>query len=104
MRQSSDPDDPLAVALAPPPNETAEDRAARLDLEAEAKRVNDEIDERIKQDRIAWKKHKNMFKLLLLGQSESGTPPSSPLCTPCIPSPRSSPRFSHFHSLLLAVE
>ncbi|RPD53456.1 G-alpha-domain-containing protein [Lentinus tigrinus ALCF2SS1-7] len=74
IRPSTDPlgEDPLAKVLAPPPGETADQRAARLREEAEAKRVNDEIDERIKQERAAWKKQKNMFKLLLLGQSESG--------------------------------
>ena len=72
IRHSSDPDDPLAAVLAPPPDESAQARAARLKQEEEAKRINDEIDERIKQDRISWKKHKSMFKLLLLGQSESG--------------------------------
>ncbi len=71
-----DPEDPLAAAMAPPPGETGEERVVRLRREAEAKRVNDEIEERIKQDRAAWKTHKNMFKLLLLGQSESGTSPS----------------------------
>ncbi|KAI0699036.1 G-alpha-domain-containing protein [Cerioporus squamosus] len=74
LRPSTDPqgEDPLARVLAPPPGETADQRAARLREEAEAKRVNDEIDERIKQERAAWKRQKNMFKLLLLGQSESG--------------------------------
>ncbi|PIL26881.1 hypothetical protein GSI_11061 [Ganoderma sinense ZZ0214-1] len=71
-RRSLDPEDPFAAAMAPPPGETADERAARLRREADAKRVNDEIEETIKQDRAAWKTHKNMFKLLLLGQSESG--------------------------------
>ena len=78
-RRSLDPEDPLAAAIAPPPGETVEERTVRLRREADAKRVNDEIEERIKQDRAAWKTHKNMFKLLLLGQSESGASPSPPV-------------------------
>lgn len=73
VRHSTDPDDPLSVALAPPPGESAQERAERLQREEDAKKVNDEIDERIKLERAAWKKQKSMFKLLLLGQSESGT-------------------------------
>ncbi|KAI9061527.1 G-alpha-domain-containing protein [Trametes sanguinea] len=71
-RISTDPDDPLAAAIAPPPNETPEERERRLRQEEEAKRISDEIDERLKLDRAAWKRHKSTFKLLLLGQSESG--------------------------------
>ncbi len=76
-----DPDDPLAAALAPPPGESAEERAARVRREEEAKRVNDEIDERLREERAAWKRHRSDFKLLLLGQSESGTP----TCLACPP-------------------
>ncbi|KAH9930402.1 G-alpha-domain-containing protein [Epithele typhae] len=71
IRHSAD-DDPLAAALAPPPGESPIDRAARLARESDARRVNDEIEETIKLDRLAWKRNKAMFKLLLLGQSESG--------------------------------
>lgn len=85
-RHSTDPDDPLSRAIAPPPGESSQERAARLHREDEAKRVNDEIDERLKQERAAWKKNKAMFKLLLLGQSESGKcPPSNP--TRSLPDP-----------------
>ncbi|KAI0945150.1 hypothetical protein AcV7_001765 [Taiwanofungus camphoratus] len=65
-------DDPLALAMAPPADETATERAERLRGEADAKRVNDAIDDAIRSERIAWKKHKAIFKLLLLGQAESG--------------------------------
>ncbi|KAI0674729.1 G-alpha-domain-containing protein [Trametes maxima] len=71
-RYPYDLDDPLAAALSPPPGETAAEREERVRAEEEAKRVSDEIDERLKQDRAAWKKQRNTFKLLLLGQSESG--------------------------------
>ena len=70
--RSIDSDDPLAKVLEPPPDETPDDRHERLRQEALAQRVSDEIDERIKQDKIAFKKKSDLFKLLLLGQSESG--------------------------------
>ena len=60
-------EDPLTLALAPPPNEMHEQRLAREAAEAEAKRVSDEIDERLRQDREREKK-KKPIKLLLLGQ------------------------------------
>jgi len=65
-------DDPLSLAIAPPADESEEDRKERLKSEAEAKRISDSIDEEIRQERIVWKKNKALFKLLLLGQSESG--------------------------------
>lgn len=68
----SDWDDPLTYALEPPPNETVEEKNAREAKEAEAKRVSDLIDESIKNDRAAMKKEKEVVKVLLLGQSESG--------------------------------
>ncbi|KAJ2991516.1 hypothetical protein NUW54_g8173 [Trametes sanguinea] len=86
-RISTDPDDPLAAAIAPPPNETPEERERRLRQEEEAKRISDEIDERLKLDRAAWKRHKSTFKLLLLGQSESGKHSSSTRL-PTYPPPR----------------
>lgn len=65
-------DDPLTRALAPPLDETAEERTARIKKEIEAQRVSDAIDEAIKQEKSALKKRRAM-KMLLLGQSESGT-------------------------------
>ncbi|KIP06671.1 hypothetical protein PHLGIDRAFT_106742 [Phlebiopsis gigantea 11061_1 CR5-6] len=64
--------DPLTQALAPPPDETDEQRAERLQKEERARRVSDEIDEQIRQERAALKKQKRPIKVLLLGQSESG--------------------------------
>ncbi|KAH9948058.1 G-alpha-domain-containing protein [Amylocystis lapponica] len=64
-------DDPLARVLAPPPDELPEEREARLLREANAQRISDDIDERIRLERLSLKA-KNTFKLLLLGQSESG--------------------------------
>ncbi|PFH48860.1 hypothetical protein AMATHDRAFT_148943 [Amanita thiersii Skay4041] len=65
-------EDPLTLALAPPPDETPEQRQAREAAEAEARRVSDEIDELLKKEREQEKKKKRPVKLLLLGQSESG--------------------------------
>jgi len=60
-------EDPLTLALAPPANETDEQRLVREAAEAEAKRVSDEIDERLRQEKEREKKKKPL-KLLLLGQ------------------------------------
>ena len=65
-------DDPFAAMLAPPPNETTSERASRLAREADAKRVNDEIEAQLKLDRMSFKKQKDTVRILLLGQSESG--------------------------------
>lgn len=69
-------DDPLTRAIAPPPDESEAEKAERLTREAEAKRISDGIDEEIKREKIVWKRNKSLFKLLLLGQSESGQSPS----------------------------
>ncbi|EPQ55869.1 G-alpha-domain-containing protein [Gloeophyllum trabeum ATCC 11539] len=71
MGRSIDVDDPLSLAIAPPANETHEERIAREKREAEARRVSDEIDEMLRQERAAMKKRRPV-KVLLLGQSESG--------------------------------
>ena len=75
MFRSLDTDryDPLAAAIAPPKNESTTARVARLRAEAEARRVSDEIDEQLKQDRAARRRQRPCVKVLLLGQSESGT-------------------------------
>ncbi|KAL0064896.1 hypothetical protein AAF712_008149 [Marasmius tenuissimus] len=65
-------EDPLTLAILPPPNESLEARQAREEAEADAKRVSDEIDDQIRKERDAEKKKKKPVKLLLLGQSESG--------------------------------
>ncbi|EIM83217.1 G-alpha-domain-containing protein [Stereum hirsutum FP-91666 SS1] len=64
--------DPLAAALRPPPNETSAAREARLQMEAEAQKVSDAIDEQLRQEKALLKKQKPDVKVLLLGQSESG--------------------------------
>jgi guanine nucleotide-binding protein alpha-1 subunit len=70
---SSSDNDPLAAAIAPPKNESNAARVVRLRAEAEARRVSDEIDEQLKQDRAARRRQRPCVKVLLLGQSESGT-------------------------------
>ncbi|KAK7038824.1 hypothetical protein VNI00_010454 [Paramarasmius palmivorus] len=64
--------DPFAHFLRPPVGETPEQRTERLRREAEATRISAEIDEAINRDRAAQKKDKDLIKVLLLGQSESG--------------------------------
>lgn len=73
--------DPLSDVLRPPLDETEEERSIRLQTEDKAKRVSDAIDEAIRQERQTAKK-RDVVRLLLLGQSESGAallafPPSS---------------------------
>ncbi|KAH9940535.1 G-alpha-domain-containing protein [Epithele typhae] len=64
--------DPLTAALQPPPNESPAERWAREQAEAQARRVNDQIDSELKAERLAMKRRKPPIKVLLLGQSESG--------------------------------
>ena len=54
-------EDPLTLAIAPPPDETPEQRLIREAAELEAKRVSDEIDEQIRKEREAEKKKKVPF-------------------------------------------
>ena len=76
-------EDPLSRLLAPPPNETVEEREVRLRLEAEARQISDRIDDQIKAERAAMKKNKPV-KVLLLGQSESGPSLSFPSSPPAL--------------------
>ncbi|KAK6974583.1 guanine nucleotide binding protein, alpha subunit [Favolaschia claudopus] len=64
--------DPLTLALQPPPNETPQEREARLQRELEARKRSDLIDEEIDREREALRKSVKSVKILLLGQSESG--------------------------------
>jgi len=61
-------DDPLTLALQPPADETPEQRQVREAAEVEAKRVSDEIDEQIKQEKENQERKKRPVKLLLLGE------------------------------------
>ncbi|KAG2001570.1 heterotrimeric G protein alpha subunit [Coprinopsis cinerea AmutBmut pab1-1] len=66
------PSDPFYELMQPPPDETPAQATARQKRELDAQRINDRIDEEIKQERARAKKERNVIKLLLLGQSESG--------------------------------
>jgi len=63
--------DPLNVLMLPPPHETIEQKLAREQKETEAKKISDLIDEELKRERAALKK-KQIVRVLLLGQAESG--------------------------------
>ncbi|KAI6021707.1 guanine nucleotide binding protein, alpha subunit [Pisolithus microcarpus] len=67
-----DASDPLAVITAAPPSETPEQKAAREEREAESRRISNQIDEELRLHKADLKKHEQMVKILLLGQSESG--------------------------------
>jgi len=68
-----DKSDPFTAYLAPPPNETVEEKRLREKREAEAQRVSDRIDNELKMEKAAMKKQKmGLVKVLILGQSESG--------------------------------
>lgn len=93
--------DPLAQITAPPVNETPEQRRAREHEEANARKVSEQIDEALKAEREEGKaKRKNRLKVLLLGQSESGT---SGFLFPSYHYPRSSMRRRCFSLYLLRL-
>ncbi|KAI0829657.1 G-alpha-domain-containing protein [Trametes gibbosa] len=56
----------------PPKNENESERTARIAAEREAKRISDEIDRALEQEKQDLRKHKPHSKILLLGQAESG--------------------------------
>ena len=62
----SEQGDPFSAIMRPPPAETSEDRSARLQREANAKKISDSIDEAIKQDRERLKKSKEDVKVSVL--------------------------------------
>ena len=64
---ASGSDDPLALALQPPPNESLEERRARESGEMAAKLRSESIDEYLKLSR----KRDKDIKVLLLGLSAS---------------------------------
>jgi hypothetical protein len=81
-------DDPLTVALngLVAPNETPTERAQRIALEQEARKVSDEIDERLRLERIE-SRNKKIIKILLLGSYHlliaGGNSRPSPLTNLC---------------------
>jgi len=64
--------DPLDLALAPPDDETSEQRAAREKLEREAIQRSRRIDAELKTAKAMMKRYKSAIKILVLGQSLSG--------------------------------
>ncbi|KAJ7685901.1 guanine nucleotide binding protein, alpha subunit [Mycena rosella] len=70
--RSLDESDPIAVAMAPPENESPEERELRVQKERAAKQVSDEIDEQLSREQQRVKRQPKPVKILLLGQSESG--------------------------------
>ncbi|KAJ7274828.1 guanine nucleotide binding protein, alpha subunit [Mycena rebaudengoi] len=64
--------DPFAAAIAPPHDESPEDRERRIAKERAEKLVSDIIDDEISKERQQRKKQAKPVKILLLGQSESG--------------------------------
>lgn len=66
--------DPLAIVTAPPPNETPEERQIRERKEQEAIQRSRSIEAELKAAKISMKRWKDAVKVLVLGQSMSGTP------------------------------
>lgn len=73
LPRESLPMDPISLALAPPANETPAQRKLREAEEDEARKVSQRIDDQLKAEKVATKKNKNCVKVLVLGQSESGS-------------------------------
>ena len=59
-------DDPISAALKPSPMETEAERTSRLYAEAEAKRVSEQIDDDLREERERLKKKKGDVKVSAL--------------------------------------
>lgn len=75
MGRSFDESDPLSFMTAPPPNETPEERIIREKAELDARKISEQIDDALNQEKARLAK-KRPVKVLLLGQSESGMYPA----------------------------
>lgn len=86
MKRTFDTTDPLTLAMAPPPNETLDERLAREEREERAREVSKRIDAEIKLAKAAMKKRQKAIKVLVLGQSLSGMFCSFPrsVCANCL--------------------
>lgn len=74
-------DDPLALALRPPPLETDYEREQRIAAEIEAKRISDHIDEELRLEREARKRRANVqVKVRICLLPSSSFPPRPPSC------------------------
>lgn len=56
-------DDPISAAMKPSPTETEAERNARLSMEAEARRVSEQIDEDLRLERERLKRSKGDVKV-----------------------------------------
>lgn len=65
--RSVDETDPFLAALAPPQNESPEQRHTRILKERAAKQVSDEIDDQLNKERQQVKRQPKPVKILLLG-------------------------------------
>jgi len=59
--------DPLALAIEPPRNETAEEKAERIALEQHRKAISDDIDAELEREHNLEKRNPRPVKILLLG-------------------------------------
>jgi len=64
-------DDPISAALKPSATETEAERTARLYAEAEAKRVSEQIDEHLREERERLKKRKGDVKVRLYSRFQA---------------------------------
>jgi hypothetical protein len=77
-------DDPLSFATRPPEAETDLERRARLQREADAKRISDIIDEQLKTDKRNYEKSKRDVRVRVLSLSLfSLTSHSYPISSSC---------------------
>ena len=81
MGNAAGQNDPFIELMRPPPDETPAQMMARRKREQDAERVSDRIDEQIKRDRMQSKKEREVLKVLLLGQAESGEYRICDLCS-----------------------
>ncbi|KAJ7637089.1 G-protein alpha subunit-domain-containing protein [Roridomyces roridus] len=79
VRRRSVDDDPFTVALAPPEDETLEQRDVRLLLEQEAKEISNSIDEQLSREKKESQRGPRPVKVLLLGTL---LPPARPCTQP----------------------
>ena len=68
MALEGDAADPLALAIAPPRDESPVEREARLAAQAEAQKRSDAIDEEINRQRLELKRAPKSVRVLLLGE------------------------------------
>ncbi|KAF8635732.1 hypothetical protein AX15_000348 [Amanita polypyramis BW_CC] len=72
MGNSSGQNDPFIDLMRPPPDETPAQMMVRRKRELDAQQVSDKIEEQLRRDRAKAKKEREVTKVLLLGQAESG--------------------------------